>query len=86
MLNLPITASDAETKLLSNVKPRNRQAMLDNPYAKAALGALLIGAGIVLILQASKLVPCVDCGEAEEVAAEVAAASAEMTEPIGDID
>ena len=57
--------------------------MLDNPYAKAAVGALLIGAGVVLILSATKLMdpPCVDCGEAEEVAAEVAAASAEMAEP-----
>ena len=43
-------------------------------------------AGVVLMLQATKLVPCVDCGDAEEVAAEVAAASAEMTEPIGDVD
>ena len=57
--------------------------MLDNPYAKAAVGALLIGAGVVLILSATKLMdpPWVDCGEAEEVAAEVAAASAEMAEP-----
>ena len=61
--------------------------MLDNPYAKAALGALLIGAGVVLILSATKLMdaPCIDCGDAEEVAAEVAQASAEMAEP-GDAD
>ena len=54
--------------------------MLDNPYAKAALGALLIGAGVVLMLSATKLMdpPCIDCGEAEEVAAEVAQASAEI--------
>ena len=54
--------------------------MLDNPYAKAALGALLIGAGVVLMLSATKLMdpPCVDCGDAEEVAAEVAQASAEL--------
>ena len=55
--------------------------MLDNPYARAALGAILIGAGVVLILSAAKVFepPCVDCGDAEEVAAEVAQASAEMT-------
>jgi len=54
---------------------------MGNPYARAALGAVLIGAGIMLMLSAAKVFepPCVDCGDAEEVAAEVAQASAEMT-------
>ena len=53
---------------------------MNNPYTRAALGAILIGAGVVLILSATKVfeAPCVDCGDAEEVAAEVAAASAEL--------
>ena len=58
--------------------------MLDNPYAKAAVGALLIGAGVVLILSATKLMdpPCVGCeDDAEEAIEAVAAASAEMAEP-----
>ena len=54
--------------------------MLDNPYLKAGLGALFIGVGIAIMASAVKDVktPCVDCGDAEEVAAEVAQASAEM--------
>lgn len=57
---------------------------MDNPYLKAGLGALLVGAGVMLILSATKLMDpdCVDCGDAEEVAAEVAQASAEMVEPV----
>ena len=53
---------------------------LPGSYARAALGAILIGAGIMLMLSAAKVfeAPCVDCGDAEEVAAEVAAASAEL--------
>ena len=54
-----------------------------NPYAKAAIAAALIGAGVLILMSAvtdySK--PCEDCGGAEEVAAEVAQASAELAEP-----
>ena len=55
---------------------------MNNAYVRAAAGAILVGAGIVLILSATKLMdpPCIDCGEAEEVAAEVAQASAEIAE------
>ena len=55
-------------------------------YAKAAIAAVLIGAGIALFASAVQdaKTPCTDCGDAEEVAAEVAAASAELTEPEAD--
>ena len=54
------------------------------PYTKSLLGAILIGAGVGLMAMAMRELrepECVDCGDAEEVAAEVAAASAEMAQP-----
>jgi len=54
--------------------------MTFTPYHKAAVAALFIGVGIAIMASAVKDVktPCVDCGDAEEVAAEVAQASAEL--------
>ena len=50
------------------------------PYTKAAVAALFIGIGVAILASAVKDVktPCVDCGDAEEVAAEVAKASVEL--------
>ena len=50
------------------------------PYTKAAIAAAFIGIGVAILASAVKdvKVPCVDCGDAEEVAAEVAQASAEL--------
>ena len=64
-----------------------------SPYAKAALGSVLVGIGGALILQAGREVqagrePCVNCGE--DGVEDIAAASAEMngTEEVvaGDTD
>ena len=52
-----------------------------SPYAKAALGSVLVGIGGALILQAGREVqagrePCVSCGE--DGVEDIAAASAEL--------
>ena len=44
---------------------------------RAGVGALLIGAGLALMLSASKKI-CVDCEKGEAALEDVAAASAEM--------
>lgn len=50
---------------------------------RAGLGALFIGAGLALMLSATKrLTPCIDCEDdkPEETISEVATASAELAE------
>jgi hypothetical protein len=56
---------------------------MTGPYPLAALGALLVGAGLACIAEATrKLKPCVDCeDDPVDTISEVAAASAEMVEP-----
>lgn len=52
-----------------------------SPYARAALGSVLVGIGGALILQAGREVrgvPCVGCGE--DGVEDIARASAEMTD------
>lgn len=44
---------------------------------RAALGSLLVGVGIAVMLSASKKI-CVDCEKGEDALGDVAAASAEM--------
>ena len=53
-----------------------------SPYTKAALAAACLGLAVALFASAVHdiKVPCVDCGDAEEVAAEVAQASAELSD------
>jgi len=64
--------------------------MPTNPYAKAAIAAVLIGTGIAILLSAvtdvTNSAPCEDCEEdALESIGDVASASADMTDEESDV-